>query len=95
VLSACARAGYQGKSGNRAALYQEITVATGKSIRGTEYGDADASGITLAECLTMDFNTLHPVTWSYWQVFDESTGWALFPTSNYLAGTLRAPNPKW
>eukprot|EP00929_Paragymnodinium_shiwhaense_P091354 TRINITY_DN5133_c0_g1_i1.p1 TRINITY_DN5133_c0_g1~~TRINITY_DN5133_c0_g1_i1.p1 ORF type:complete len:496 (-),score=86.67 TRINITY_DN5133_c0_g1_i1:55-1473(-) len=66
--------GYQGIAGNRQGLYE---AAAGKRLWNTEYGDDDASGMTMATVIMMDFHNLHNTAWCYWQVLDNAAGWGL------------------
>ncbi|TDC20540.1 beta-1,6-galactanase [Streptomyces sp. 8K308] len=68
--------GYQGASGRRDLLYQDVSSA-GKKLWNSETGQNDASGLTLATNLFLDFRWLHPTAWCYWQVMDPSPGWAM------------------
>jgi len=43
----------------------------------SEYGDGDTTGITLAMRINNDMNNLHPCAWCYWQVIDNTPGWAM------------------
>jgi len=42
----------------------------------SEYGDEDATGLSLAKNLNLDFHRLHPTAWVYWQALD-SGPWGL------------------
>ncbi len=82
--------GYQYESGKRDLLYSDVA---GKRLWNSEYGEADASGISLAINLNLDFRWLHPTAWCYWQPFD-SGGWGLVQ-SNPGDGWIGGPNPKY
>ena len=41
----------------------------------SEYGDGDASGLTMSRRILEDMHGLHPSSWSYWQVVDNAAGW--------------------
>jgi galactan endo-1,6-beta-galactosidase len=69
--------GYQGSGGRRDLLYTDVVTTAGKRLWNSETGDADATGLTLASNLCLDFRWLHPTAWVYWQVMDPSTGWAM------------------
>lgn len=44
----------------------------------SEYGDGDASGVTMAQSIIQDVRGLHPSAWVYWQpVEPERSGWGL------------------
>jgi galactan endo-1,6-beta-galactosidase len=97
-LSSAARAsvgrvnthGYQYGGGRRDLLY---AVVAGKRLWVSEYGEGDASGLSLATNLSLDFTWLHMTGWCYWQPLD-SGGWGLVqsnPGDNWI-GTA---NPKF
>lgn len=82
--------GYQYGEGRRDLLAQ-ATAARGLAI--SEYSDDDASGLSLASNLNLDFRLLRPVSWCYWQPFDVG-GWGLVeadPGERWIG----APNPKY
>jgi hypothetical protein len=60
--------GYQSGGGDRSALYNAVVVQDGKILHGSEFGDGDGSGGGLAASLLADWSSLHPRSWSYWQV---------------------------
>ena len=65
--------GYEYGSGRRDILYN---ITQGKRLWNSEYGEGDASGMSLATNLNLDFKWLHPTAWVYWQAVDGST-WGL------------------
>jgi galactan endo-1,6-beta-galactosidase len=69
--------GYQYGSGRRDLLY---SAAAGKKLWDSEYGEGDASGMSLATNLNLDFHWLHPTGWCYWQALD-SGGWGLIQST--------------
>jgi len=76
--------GYQERHGERHTLHQRASTS-GKKLWNSEYGDADATGLSLAINLNLDFHHLHPTAWIYWQALD-SGAW----------GLVRAnPNDTW
>jgi galactan endo-1,6-beta-galactosidase len=82
--------GYQYGGGRRDLLY---TAVAGKRLWNSEYGESDASGVSLASNLNLDFRWLHPTAWCYWQPFD-SGGWGLIqsnPGDNWIGNA----NPKY
>jgi galactan endo-1,6-beta-galactosidase len=85
--------GYQGTSGNRSGLYDEVVVGGGKALRMSEHGDGDASGATVATNAMLDFGALHPTSWVYWQALDGG-GWGLLD-SDVGNGVISGVNPKW
>ncbi len=49
----------------------------GKDLWLSEYGDGDASGLTMSRRILEDMNGLHPTAWVYWQVVDNAGGWGM------------------
>jgi galactan endo-1,6-beta-galactosidase len=84
--------GYQYGGGRRDLLYNAAHAA-GKILWNSEYGEGDASGLSLASNLNLDMRWLHPTAWVYWQVLDGG-GWGLIQ-ANESAGTTGAVNPKY
>lgn len=82
--------GYQGKGGNRAALYE---ATKGKTLWNSEHGDGDGSGRGLVQGITLDFHLLRPTAWCYWQPFD-GMGWGLIQSDMVNAKEQR-PTPKY
>ncbi|MEU8349313.1 glycoside hydrolase [Streptomyces sp. NPDC048845] len=78
--------GYQGSGGRRDLLHDEVTGA-GKALWNSETGQNDATGLSMATNLFLDFRWLRPSAWCYWQVMDPSPGWALIA---YDPDTLQA-----
>lgn len=67
--------GYQGTGGRRDVLYNLVRNDQ-KALWNSEYGEGDASGMSLAINLALDMYWLHPTAWVYWQAFD-GNGWGL------------------
>lgn len=67
--------GYQYEGGQRDLLYDAIS-GDGKRLWNSEYGESDASGVTLARNLILDFRYLRMTAWAYWQALDW-LGWGL------------------
>ncbi|BDI32354.1 hypothetical protein CCAX7_44050 [Capsulimonas corticalis] len=84
--------GYQGGGGNRSGLYSTAKTA-GKELWNSEYGEGDATGMSLASNLNLDMRWLHPRVWCYWQPFD-SGGWGLIQ-SNPGDNWVGFANPKY
>jgi galactan endo-1,6-beta-galactosidase len=78
--------GYQGSGGRRDLLYTDVVQTSGKGLWNSETGDGDATGLTLASNLLLDFRWLHPTAWVYWQVMDPTASWAMIA---YDASTLQ------
>jgi galactan endo-1,6-beta-galactosidase len=84
--------GYQYGGGRRDLLYAAAQ-ASGKVLWNSEYGESDATGLSLASNLTLDLRWLHPTAWVYWQAFDGG-GWGLIQADE-AAGTTGAVNLKY
>ncbi|WP_285664689.1 glycoside hydrolase [Actinorhabdospora filicis] len=84
--------GYQYGNGRRDLLYNAAQ-ASGKPIWMSEYGEGDATGMSLASNLNLDFRWLHPRAWVYWQVLDWS-GWGLIQCDG-STGWLGPVNTKY
>jgi len=82
--------GYQYGGGRRDLLYSAVA---GKRLWNSEYGEGDASGLSLAGNLNLDFRWLRMTAWCYWQVLD-SGGWGLIQ-SNPGDNWIGAANPKY
>eukprot|EP00440_Ansanella_granifera_P058014 gb/GFBE01062887.1/.p1 GENE.gb/GFBE01062887.1/~~gb/GFBE01062887.1/.p1 ORF type:complete len:551 (+),score=70.93 gb/GFBE01062887.1/:1-1653(+) len=67
--------GYQEGGGERHTLHEKAS-ESGKKLWNSEYGDEDATGLSLAKNLNLDFHCLHPTAWIYWQALD-SGPWGL------------------
>lgn len=59
--------GYQQGGGRRDLLYAEVSAVGGTGLWNSEYGENDASGMSLAANLHLDFFYLHNTAWVYWQ----------------------------
>jgi galactan endo-1,6-beta-galactosidase len=70
--------GYQNAGGRRDVLFESVS-KSGKRLWNSEYGENDATGLKLAHNLDLDFRSLHPSAWCYWQPFD-AEGWGLVVT---------------
>ena len=62
--------------GSRRDALRDIAHANGKRLWMSEYGDGDASGLTLSERILSDMKIMRPVAWVYWQAVDGG-GWGL------------------
>lgn len=82
--------GYQYGGGNRDLLSSRVP---GKKLWNSEYGESDATGMSLARNLNLDFRHLHPTGWCYWQALD-SGGWGLI-RSNLGENWIGPANPKY
>jgi galactan endo-1,6-beta-galactosidase len=84
--------GYQKLGGNQAGVYS-AAVAAGKKLYNSEYGDSDASGMTMASVINYNLAVLHPTGWTYWQALD-SSGWGMID-ANVGGGTIGAVSSKY
>lgn len=84
--------GYQYGGGRRDLLYNDVS-ADGKRVWNTEYGDSDASGVSLARNLYLDFRWLRQTAWCYWQPLDWA-GWGLID-ANLEIGSIGQPERKY
>ena len=80
--------GYQSSGASQ--LYNSMA---GTQLWNSEYGDSDASGLTMAAAINLDFTSLHNTAWCYWQPLDGG-GWGLI-NANDNAGTIGSVNPKY
>jgi len=85
--------GYEYAGGRRDLLYSAVSGA-GKRLWNSEYGESDASGMSLASNLNLDFVWLHPTAWNYWQPLDGG-GWGLIDSNVGPGGYIGNPNPKY
>jgi galactan endo-1,6-beta-galactosidase len=81
--------GYFGLYPYRGPFRGQLYAATqrhNKKIWNSEYGENDATGITMAESISFDLNEMHVTAWIYWQILD-SGGWGLVqsnPGDNWI-----------
>ncbi len=52
-----------------------LSVSLGKPAWVSEYGDGDATGLTMARRIHDDITDAQVSAWVYWQVVDSATGW--------------------
>ncbi|MDN8588502.1 hypothetical protein B2I21_30605 [Chryseobacterium mucoviscidosis] len=62
---------------NRASLRNTAT-STGKHLWTSEYGDGDASGLTMSRTILKDIRNMGASAWVYWQAVDSADGWGFF-----------------
>jgi O-glycosyl hydrolase len=48
--------------------------SSGRNLEMSEYGDDDATGLTMSHEIVNDMKTLRPTTWDYWQAVDAPDG---------------------
>ena len=80
--------------GNRERLGRQVRGA-GKDLWLSEYGDGDASGLSLSRQILTDLHGLHPTAWVYWQ-FVDGGGWGLLTNpEDSFAHTAYGINKKY
>jgi O-glycosyl hydrolase len=62
---------------NNAAGVRRLAHSLGKDLWMSEYGDSDASGLTMARRIRNDLATMWARAWVYWQVVDNFGGWGM------------------
>ncbi len=82
--------GYQYGGGHRALLRSAVS---GHRLWNSEYGEGDASGLPLADNLSLDLHELHPTAWCYWQPLD-GHGWGLIQ-ADLKTQQIGSVNPKY
>jgi len=53
-----------------------LATTAGKRLWQSEYGDNDASGLTMSKRIVTDMKELRPAAWVYWQALDQG-GWGM------------------
>jgi O-glycosyl hydrolase len=61
----------------------------------SEYGDGDASGMTMAHQIVTDLRMMMPTAWVYWQVIDGGGGWGCIDMDLNHNATSYKINPKY
>ena len=88
--------GYEYEDGPRDEVYDEVVkMAAGTKLYNSEYGDGDATGLSLARNFALDIQWLHPTAWVYWQVLDGGGWGALDSTLDGDSVGVDEANPKW
>jgi len=77
---------------NRGPLFRAVS-ASKKDLWMSEYGENDASGLSLAVSIALDFNELRPSGWVYWQAFDGGA-WGLIQ-ADAEHNSVGQPNMKY
>ena len=67
--------------GSARTQFSAYALSAGKDLWLSEYGDGDASGLSMSRRILEDINGLHPSAWVTWQIVDSAGGW----------GFLRSP----
>lgn len=61
----------------------------------SEYGDGDASGLTMAHEIVNDLRNMMPTAWVYWQVIDGGSGWGCIDMDLNNKSKQYTINPKF
>uniref|UniRef100_A0AAV1VMF7 Endo-beta-1,6-galactanase-like domain-containing protein n=1 Tax=Peronospora matthiolae TaxID=2874970 RepID=A0AAV1VMF7_9STRA len=88
--------GYEGLSpyrGKDRGPLKTLITKSGKKLWDSEYGEADGSGLKMAESIALDINEMGVSAFVYWQALD-GAGWGLVQ-SNPAEGTISTPNMKY
>jgi O-glycosyl hydrolase len=80
--------------GNSNHQLNERAVTDDKRLWMSEYGDGDASGMTLAHRIVHDLRDMQPSAWVYWQVVDGG-GWGCVDIDLNSAKQSYTINPKY
>jgi hypothetical protein len=62
-------------SANNPGGLSSAAVSSGKSLLVSEYGDGDATGLSMAQRIHDDITGMGARAWVYWQVVDNAGGW--------------------
>jgi O-glycosyl hydrolase len=79
-------------NGNKTIELNKTAADANKVLWQSEYGDADASGITLSYRILIDLKYLRPAAWIYWQAVD-GPEWGLL-TNSMEGGAVAPSEPK-
>ena len=82
---AVARINTHSYGGSKRAELQALADTYGKRLWMSEYGDGDASGLTMSHRIVEDMTQMHPTAWVYWQVSDGG-GWGMIVHDNNRTG---------
>lgn len=75
---------------------RELAAKEKKGLWMSEYGDNDASGMTMARRIITDILDLRPTAWVYWQAIDQSvSGWGCLEIDLNHKGTEIIENEKY
>ncbi|POM57903.1 Hypothetical protein PHPALM_37530 [Phytophthora palmivora] len=88
--------GYDGQSpyrGDDRAPLKTLVTKSNKKFWDSEYGESDATGLSLAESIALDINQMGVSAFVYWQALD-SGAWGLIQ-SNPGDNWIGTPNPKY
>ena len=82
-------------SGNQRIALRRAAIQGGKVLWMSEYGDGDATGMTMARRILQDMRDLRPAAWVYWQAVDGVGGWGFLANKMDGKSTDFAVNDKY
>jgi len=82
-------------SGTKRQELRQFAETHGKRLWMSEYGDGDATGLTMAQRIILDIRDLRPLAWVYWQAVDGGGGWGFFSNSENGRQTRYTINKKY
>ncbi|CAI6077187.1 hypothetical protein PAECIP112173_02467 [Paenibacillus sp. JJ-100] len=65
-------------NGNNRTALRNTAASAGKPLWASEYGDGDASGLTMSRTILKDMRNMGATAWVYWQAVDSAEGWGFF-----------------
>ena len=74
--AAVARINTHSYGGSKREELRALAQGAGKHLWMSEYGDGDASGLTMSQRILSDMKQMRPTAWVYWQVSDGG-GWGM------------------
>ncbi|WP_336772896.1 RICIN domain-containing protein [Paenibacillus sp. MMO-58] len=78
VKSSLAQINTHSYGGANRAAFRNIAASNGKTPWVSEYGDGDASGLTMSRTILKDIRNMGVTAWVYWQAVDSADGWGFF-----------------
>lgn len=78
VKSAISQINTHTYGGTNRAAFRNIAASNGKTPWVSEYGDGDASGLTMSRTILKDMKNMGVTAWIYWQAVDSADGWGFF-----------------
>jgi O-glycosyl hydrolase len=63
-----------GYSGSERTQLTNLANSSGRNLEMSEYGDGDATGLTMSHQILSDMKDLRPTIWDYWQAMDGTDG---------------------
>ncbi|WP_283655948.1 glycoside hydrolase [Paenibacillus sp. RC334] len=78
VKSAIAQINTHTYGGNNRTALRNAATSDNKHLWTSEYGDGDASGLTMSRTILKDIRNMGASAWVYWQAVDSAEGWGFF-----------------